>query len=85
MSRLASRVVELVALQDALADLTAEEMHALTAAAAWYAKRHEGIISERAGDASALAVVERERYLTLHSALGKLGVRLRLPDSLSHA
>lgn len=65
-----------------LADLTHDELHALTAAAAWYAKRHEWIISERADEVSVLAVAERERYLTLHKALWKLGVQLRLPDGL---
>jgi hypothetical protein len=66
-----------------LADLTEDEVNALTAAAAWYAKRHEAMISERADDVSASAVAERERYLTLHCALAKLGVRLRLPDRIS--
>jgi hypothetical protein len=65
-----------------LDDLSGEEIQALAAAAAWYAKRHEGIISERADDATAAAIAERERFLTLHSALGKLGVRLRLPDGI---
>lgn len=67
-----------------LADLSLEEVNALTAAAAWYAKRHESMISEHADDVSALAVSERERYLSLHSALWKLGVRLRLPDGVEH-
>lgn len=66
-----------------LGDLTDREVQALAAAAAWYAKRHESIISERADDVSAAAVAERERFLTLHKALGKLGVRLRLPDGIS--
>lgn len=65
-----------------VADLSANELRELTAAAAWYAKRHEHIVSELADDRSAGAVAERERYLTLHSALWKLGVRLRLPDGL---
>ena len=65
------------------AELNQDEVQALTAAAAWYAKRHESMISERADDPSASAVAERERYLTLHSALAKLGVRLRLPDGIS--
>jgi len=66
-----------------LADLTDDEMHALTAAAAWYAKRHEPMISERADDVPASAVAERERFMTLHSALAKLGVRMRLPDGIA--
>jgi hypothetical protein len=66
-----------------LAELSQDELRALTAAAAWYAKRHEGMISERADDVSASAGAERERYLTLHSALWKLGVRMRLPDGIT--
>lgn len=65
------------------AELNQDEVHALTAAAAWYAKRHESMISAQADDLSASAAAERERYLTLHSALWKLGVRLRLPDGIS--
>lgn len=64
-------------------ELTQDEMNALTAAAAWYAKRHEAMISERADDSSASAMAERGRYLALHSALQKLGVRLRLPDGVA--
>jgi hypothetical protein len=66
----------------ALADLSPAELRALTAAAAWYAKRHEAMITRYADDTSASAAAERERYLNLHSALGKLGIRLRLPDGL---
>jgi hypothetical protein len=65
-----------------VADLSADELRELTAAAAWYAKGHEHIVSELADDRSASAVAERERYLMLHSALWKLGVRLRLPDGV---
>jgi hypothetical protein len=66
-----------------LHDLTEREFDALVAAAAWYAKRHEGMISAVADDVSASATQQRERYLELHSALWKLGVRLRLPDGLA--
>jgi hypothetical protein len=65
-----------------VADLSADELRELTAAAAWYAKRHEHIVSELADDRSASAVAERERYLMLYSALWKLGVRLRLADGV---
>jgi hypothetical protein len=68
-----------------LEQLSPDEVHALAAAAAWYAKRHESMISERADDVSASAIAERERYLMLHSALWKLGVRLRLPDGIGPA
>ena len=63
--------------------LTAEERRALTAAATWYFKRHARIIADEADDGSALAVSHRERYLELHAALWKLGVRLALPDELA--
>ena len=66
-----------------LETLSPDELRELMGAAAWYAKRHERMISEHADDVSASAVAERERYLALHSALWKLGVRLRLPDGIS--
>ena len=68
---------------ETIADLSADELRELTAAAAWYAKRHEHIVSELADDRSATATAERDRYLTLHNALWKLGVRLRLPDGVA--
>lgn len=64
-------------------DLSDEELDALTAAAAWYAKRHEGMISALADDTSAAGVAQVERYRRLHGALWKLGVRLRLPDGIA--
>jgi len=64
------------------ADLSEAELKALTGAAAWYAKRHEGMIAELADDPAASAVAQRDRYLDLHAALWKLGVRLRLPDGV---
>ncbi len=64
-------------------ELEQAEHEALRSAAVWYFKRHARIIAERADDGSAYAVVERERYLELHSALWKLGVRLALPDELA--
>lgn len=64
---------------DALAD---HEREALLSAATWYAKYHGRIIAEQADDPSAMAVARRDRYLNLHAALWKLGVRIRLPDEL---
>ncbi len=65
-----------------LEELSPEELQALAEAAAWYAKYHERMISQRADDRSAAAVAQRERFLELHTGLRKLGVRLRLPDGL---
>lgn len=65
------------------ADLEQAEHEALRSAAVWYFKRHARIIAERADDGSAYATVERERFLDLHAALAKLGVRLALPDELA--
>jgi hypothetical protein len=62
--------------------LAPRELRALTEAAAWYAKYHEQIISKSADDLSAGAVARREQFDSLHSALWKLGVRLRRPDGL---
>lgn len=66
-----------------LDELTDSELRALTGAAAWYAKRHESMIAKYADDASASAAAERQRYLDLHAALWKLGIRLRLPDGVT--
>lgn len=68
-----------------LAHLGDEELDALLAAAAWYAKYHERAIAELAGDGSALATARRERFLSLHDALAKLGVRLRRPEGMERA
>lgn len=70
------------ALDPPLAELEHHELDALLAAGAWYAKYHERSVAELAGDASALAVARRERFLDLHAALDKLGVRTRLPEGL---
>lgn len=61
---------------DAVEDL---ELRELTAAATWYFKYHEGMIAKLADDPSAYAVARREKFLRLHSALRKLGVRLVAP------
>jgi hypothetical protein len=70
---------------DATATLSVRELEALRGAAVWYAKYHASDIEAGAGDGSAYAVAEREEYLELLAALRKLGVALRLPDSLSQA
>jgi hypothetical protein len=62
--------------------LTDREREALLDSAVWYAKYHSHIITERADDRSAYAVAQRERYAALHSALWKLGVRIRRPGGL---
>lgn len=63
--------------------LTDEERQALLSAATWYFKRHARMIADEADDGSALAVSYRDRFLALHAALWKLGVRLALPDELA--
>lgn len=40
------------------------------------------MIAEAADDLSAAAVADRERYIELHDALWKLGIRRVLPDAL---
>ena len=62
--------------------LSDRELEALSAAGAWYAKYHAGVVSEKADDRSARAVEDRRDYLDLIAALGKLGVRVRVPDAL---
>ncbi|MCZ7587998.1 MAG: hypothetical protein M5U27_03890 [Gaiella sp.] len=62
--------------------LDAHELDALTSAAAWYFKYHGRMIAERADDRSAAALAQRDDFLDLHAALGKLGVRLALPSGL---
>lgn len=69
-------------MHDALPPLESDELEALRGAAAWYASYHAGTIAAEAQDGSAYAVVERERYLALISALRKLGLSLPLPEAL---
>jgi hypothetical protein len=64
-------------------DLTQRELDALRGAAVWYAKYRAADVSERATERSAAAVVEREEYLALISALRKLGAPVRVPDGLA--
>jgi hypothetical protein len=42
-------------------------------------------VAQTAGDEAAYAVAEREEYLDLLAALGKLGARVRVPDALQQA
>ncbi len=42
-------------------------------------------VAQIAEDEAAYAVAEREEYLDLISALGKLGARVRVPDALPQA
>jgi hypothetical protein len=67
----------------AIEALSERELRALTQGAAWYAKYHERMIAEQADDRSAMAASRREHFQELHSALRKLGVRLRLPAGLT--
>jgi hypothetical protein len=63
-------------------ELAPEELEALRAAGAWYAKYHAVRIAELAGDPSAYAEHKREKFLTLVTALRKLGFEMALPDEL---
>ncbi len=65
------------------ADLTVDELAALRAAGAWYAKYHSARIAEMADDPSAYAERKRDDYLTLVTALRKLGFDMALPDALN--
>lgn len=68
---------------DIAADLTDDELAALRAAGAWYAKYHSARIAEIADDPSAYAERKRDDYLTLVTALRKLGFDMALPDALT--
>lgn len=65
-----------------LEELTDVELAALRRAAVWYFKRHARIIADEADDFSARAVVDRQDFIELHTALRKLGVSVPLPDEL---
>jgi hypothetical protein len=69
--------------QDPLETMTPAELDALRGAAAWYAKYNHAKIEESLGDPSAYAMVQRERYVDLISALRKLGFDMALPDALA--
>lgn len=63
-------------LEDRIRDLTGDEIAEIRSAATWYAKHQARIIAERADDPSAMAVAQRDRYLTLIAGLRKLGARV---------
>ena len=79
------RAVETRELADRLANLSKEEALALRGAATWYVKYHAGVIASAAGDTTAYAVEQRERYKLLVETLGKLGVRVPLPVEIASA
>lgn len=62
--------------------LTPEELEALRGAGAWYAKYHASRVADLANDPSAYAEVKRDKYLTLVTALRKLGFEMAVPDGL---
>jgi len=68
-------------ISDRVAGLSEEEIVQIRGAATWYAKFHARIIAERADDPSAMAVAQRERYLTLINGLRKLGARVVDPTA----
>jgi hypothetical protein len=68
-------------LSDRIAGLSEEEIVQIRGAATWYAKFHARIIAERADDPSAMAVAQRDRYLTLIAGLRKLGARVVDPTA----
>jgi hypothetical protein len=68
-------------LREQLSVLSEEEIIELRSAATWYAKYHARIIAERADDPSAMAVAQRDRYLTLIAGLRKLGARVVDPTA----
>ena len=68
-------------LRDQLTHLSDEELLEIRSAATWYAKFHARIIAERADDRSAMAVGQRDRYLTLIAGLRKIGARVVDPTA----
>ncbi len=62
--------------------MTLDEVVALRRAGAWYAKYHASRVAEAAEDRSLYAERERERFLTLLTALRKLGFEMAVPDAL---
>ncbi len=65
-----------------IGELTTAEVEALRSAGAWYAKYHAVRIAELADDPSAYAESRRDKFLTLVSALRKLGFEMAVPDEL---
>jgi len=78
LTKMSGTVARLTAmdLTDRIEGLSEEEIGQIRGAATWYAKFHARIIAERADDPSAMAVAQRDRYLTLIAGLRKLGARL---------
>ena len=74
--------VSTVAPVDPDVELTTEELAALRAAGAWYAKYHGPRVAELADDPSAYAERKREEFMTLVAGLRKLGFDMALPDAL---
>lgn len=68
---------------DPLEQLTQAELDALRGAASWYAKYNHAKIEEALDDPSAYAMIQREKYIALVSALRKLGFDMALPDALA--
>lgn len=68
---------------DPIERMTPAELDALRGAAAWYAKYNHAKIEEALDDRSAYAMIRRERYIALVSALRKLGFDMALPDALA--
>jgi hypothetical protein len=68
-------------MRERIAELSDEEMSEICSAATWYAKFHARIIAERADDPSAMAVAQRDHYLSLIAGLRKLGVRVVDPTA----
>jgi hypothetical protein len=68
-------------LRDQIGELSDDELAEIRGAATWYAKFHARIIAERTDDPSAMAVAQRDRYLTLIAGLRKLGVRIVDPTA----
>jgi hypothetical protein len=62
--------------------LEPDEVEALRAAGAWYAKHHADRVAARVDDPSAYAEHQREKFLALVRGLRKLGVEMALPDAL---
>jgi len=68
---------------DPIERMTPAELDALRGAAAWYAKYNHAKIEGALDDRSAYAMIRRERYIALVSALRKLGFDMALPDALA--
>lgn len=68
-------------LKEQIEGLSEEEIAQIRGAATWYAKFHARIIAERTDDPSAMAVAQRDRYLTLIGGLRKLGAKVFDPTA----